>query len=359
MFPLRCQAPQRRRDRDEAVTRELVLASETANRVLAAARRGLLSVEPMNTHVIAPETCAHTAEDVRQTDLSPILCVGALDDEPLHIFVTDRRLRAPSRGIVRHLMNPELPEGSLLRVAPGIVCPSWERHLVRSCAEARSLSERIMLGMELCGTYAHQSLGHRELPIESNINRVSSRTAVQAYLERAGGTRGVKRTREAMRWVLDNANSPCEAALGGIQHLPPRLGGLGYPSPTLNERLEVPRSKRLLTRSDHYLPDIFWLAFLLDLEYDSDEWHLAPRRVRRDKGRLNDIQALGVRVMPVTSAMLNHFDGFELLERQIGEHMARTLGEPMIRHLRMLRDEKYVTLRRQRLYELLPPYQIA
>lgn len=338
---------------------ELILADDTAARVLAAVRRGLLSVEPTDLHAIAPETCAHTAEDVRERDLSPILRAGALDDGPLHIFVTDRGLRAPSRGIVRHLMRPDLPEGSLLRVAPGIVCPSWEQQLVRCCARARGLSECIMLAMELCGTYVHQILGHRELPIETDLARVTSRAATGVYLERARGMRGVKRAREALRWALDNANSPAEAALGCMQHLPPRLGGLGYPSPTLNERLEVPRRKRHLTRSDHYLPDIFWLMFLLDLEYDSDEWHLAPRQVKHDKGRLNDIQALDVHVMPVTSDMLNHFDEFELLERQVGEHMAEFLGEPMVRHLRLLRDEKYVALRKQRLYELLPPYRIA
>lgn len=341
------------------MARELILAGETASRVLAGARRGLLTLERTDTHIISPEACSHTAEDIRQTDLSPILPTGALNDEPLHVFVTSRGLRAPSRGVIRHLMAPEQPEGSLLRVAPGILCPSWEQHLVRCCSEARGLSECIMLGMEACGTYAHQIFGHRELPIESGLARVSSKAAVLCYLERAAGMRGTKRAREALRWILDNASSPREATLACMQHLPPRLGGLGYPSPTLNERIEVPRAKRHLTRSGLYLPDIFWLMFLLDLEYGSDEWHLRPSQVRRDKSRLNDIQALGVRVVPATSSTLDHFDEFELLERQIGEHMARTLGEPMVRHLRMLRDEKYVGLRRQRLYELLPPYLIS
>ena len=337
---------------------ELILAGETAARVLAASRRGELELERTDLHVIAPEACAHSAEDVRAADLSPILASGALDNDPLHIFVTAPRLRAGLRGITHHLMPPELPEGSLLRVAPGILCPSWEFLFVRGCAEARTLSDAIMLGTEVCGTYAHQSVGHRDQPIETGLPRVSSTGELAAYLARATGMRGARKAREALRWVLDNANSPREGILATLQGMPPRLGGLGYPRPTVNERINVPRSKRHLTRSDHYLPDIFWDAFLLDLEYDSDEWHLKPRQVRRDKGRINDIQALGIRVMPVTTEMIDHFDQFELLERQVGEHMARTLGEPMRRHLGLLRQQRYVALRRQRLFEMLPPYQI-
>lgn len=338
--------------------RDLILAGETADRVLAAAHRGLLGLEPANRHVIRPEECVSSAADVREIDLSPIIPFADLDGTPLHIFVSSQCLRTKTRGIVRHLMTPELPEGSLLRVAPGILCPSWELRFVRGCAETRTFADAVMLGIELCGTYAHQTLGHREQPIDTDLARVTSVIRLAGFLRRASGMRGTKKAREALRWVLDNANSPREGALGSIQCMPPRIGGLGYPRPTLNERVDVPRNKRHLTRSDHYLPDIFWLAFLLDLEYDSDEWHLTPRRVRYDKGRLNDIQALDIHVMPVTTDMIDHFDKFELLERQIGEHMAHTLGEPMRRHLALLRQQRYVTRRRQLLLEMLPPYHI-
>lgn len=163
---------------------ELILAGETAARVLAASRRGELELERTDLRVIAPEACAHSAEDVREADLSPILASGALDNDPLHIFVTAPRLRAGLRGITHHLMPPELPEGSLLRVAPGILCPSWEFLFVRGCAEARTLSDAIMLGTEVCGTYAHQSVSHRDQPIETGLPRVSSTGELAAYLAR-------------------------------------------------------------------------------------------------------------------------------------------------------------------------------
>ncbi len=330
----------------------LVLAGKTLDKVMPAIRLGRLRAEPTDLRRLDPGSCACRVEDVLSINLGPLayFC-DASESDPLHVAVSAPGLRRDLRGFEFSLFPEEFPAGTLMAISPNILVPSFSAYFM---LKARDLDfeELLLLGMELCGTYAHDSYARADSRCEFLVEPALEADDLRGYLEEAIGIKGVNPAKTAASWILDNSYSPQETILALEQYLKPMRGGRGYPKPRLNPEIEVPRELRHLTARDTFRPDIYWEG-MLDLEYDS-AYHSDPAQVERDKARASDVQALGIPVIQATGLSLSTCERAELLGRQIGKALEAGMGRPMTMRLRRLyapelqerRDRLHLKLRR-------------
>lgn len=321
----------------------LVLAGKTLDKVMPAIRSGRLHARSLDITRLNPDSCACTATDVRSINLGPLsYIIEVTDDRPLHVAVSAPGLRRDLRGFEFSLFPEEFPRGTLMALSPQVLVPSFGRYFVD---KARSLSfeELVLLGMELCGTYAHSMPGDGKTPCEFLVDPAVSADELREYVFSASGMKGVVPARAAVRWISGNSYSPQESVLALEQYLPPKRGGRGYPMPRLNPEVDVPPEARGLAARNTFKPDIYWDG-LLDLEYDGG-YHNDPRQVELDKARAADIQAIGIPVIQATRLSLSTCERSELLGRQVGKALELGLGSAMTRKLKRLDDPE---LRRRR-----------
>lgn len=321
----------------------LVLAGKTLDKVMPAIRSGRLHARALDLTRLDPSSCACTAADLRSINLGPIChVVEVTDAHPLHVAVSSPELRRDLRGFEFSLFPEEFPRGTLAAVSPQILVPTFGRYFVERARDL-GFEELVLLGMELCGTYAHSVPGDGRAGCEFLVEPAIEADELRDYLARAAGMKGVVPARTAARWVAGNSYSPQESILALEQYLLPKRGGRGYPMPRLNPEVDVPPEARGITARDTFKPDIFWDG-LLDLEYDGG-YHNDPHQVELDKARAADVQAMGIPVIQATKLSLSTCERSELLGRQVGKALELGLGRSMTRKLRRLEDPE---LRRRR-----------
>jgi len=351
----------------------IVLAGPTLDRALSLVRFGLVTATPSDIRRLERSGCTGSQRRLKEIqqqvppELRRVLAAGGV-----HLMVPDER-DYHHCGITYHLLKSALPEGSFMQLCEGVLVPAWPLYYMLKCREIPSLSARLMLGMELCGSYGHTVVGDRasgafyhkpwrdadgKLTTKWNYSKIEPATTVaelQKYLQQQRGVKGLCRAREATRYLLDGSASPCESALALMATLPCKLGGYGFAGMELNPTVKVRAEKRHLTRSDTYHPDGYLCQLETDLEYESDENHSGPQAVRHDKARRNDIQALGIEVKDVTWEMLSHLDSLDLLFEQLLQKEFELGFDAQRRHRRSVRNADNKTARAARLHELLPP----
>lgn len=354
----------------------LVLVGPTLDRVLGLMRLRRLVATPLRTGQLKPGTCmSGTHEILALIEALPEPLRALLTPTPaapLHVMVTAAKESYRARLIKHHVCSSPLPEGSFMRVADGVLVPSWPLYFVLRCRELPKLSDRLKLGMELCGTYSHLIPGDESTstfthianeygPLESAWNNkrimpATSAAELRAYLVVATSLRGRTLALEAVRYLLDNSASPCETILGLMASLPCSIGGYGFTHVELNPAKKVPEKLRHLTHFVECHPDCFLVDLQTDLEFASSEHHTGKAALRRDAARRNDIQTMGIEVKDVTWDMLSRFDSLELLFGQL-LHKEQAMGvRGHAYHVRRVREHENVERRRRRLQELLPPW---
>lgn len=357
--------------------RSIVLAGPTLDRALGLVRLGLLTVKPIGINMLTRSNCTGSIrrlELIRRDapqELAPILTPS--DSQPVHLFVPDSR-DMHGGGVTHHLCHIQLPPGSLMQLYPGVLVPSWPLYFALRCRDMPCLSDRMLLGMELCGTYSHLVIGNQmtaaffrmpnrqedgSLVTRYDSPRIEAATnchELKAFLLQAHRVRGVRPALEALSYVLDGSSSPGESILALMTSLPCAKGGYGFKALELNPKIEVGAEQRHLTRTDSYRPDGYLRYLETDLEYESNEFHASPAAVARDKARRNDIQALGIEVKDVTWEMLSHIESLDLLFEQLLDKEYRKGYDKRRRHLKSVHHPDNRALRKTRLQELMPPW---
>lgn len=307
----------------------IVLAGKSLDVVMPLIRSGRLLARPTDICHLPPERCASRMSDLLSINLGQLASlIDVSEDRPLHVAVTDARLRHRVPGFEFSTFPEEFPKGTLLEIAPGILAPSFECYFL---LKARDLSfeKLVLLGIELSGRYAHTRMDDASTACEFLVDPVTTSRELSRYIESCAGMTGSRPARAAVPWVLDNAYSSREAVIALEQCLPPKRGGRGYPRPILNAEISVPPSMRHLVARDTFTPDVYWPE-LLDVEYDGG-YHNEEMQVERDKARVADIQAMGIAVISATKLTLSTCERAELLGRQIGSCLAKGVGRPMRR----------------------------
>lgn len=122
------------------------------------------------------------------------------------------------------------------------------------------------------------------------------------------GRRGIVTVRQLLPLADGCAESPMESEARLVM-----IDG-GLPSPVL--QYEVVDGRGQLRRLD-----FAWPAYRVAAEYDSDEWHVGPEALRRDRAKLAALQDLGWTVVPIVADDVRRRP--RALVNRIHAHLAR------------------------------------
>lgn len=241
---------------------------------------------------------------------------------PCHIFVPSQKIRRRLFHVVVHSSAYRYPDESFCRVGNGLYASSPELCFVQECADGECLKDFLRTlkeGYALCGSFAVNpflSMGvERRAPL-------SSKFAIERYLEKVSQLRGVAKARTISRYILDGSASPRESDLAMRLTLPCKMGGFGLHGAHLNYRIELgPQGKRL-ARKRYHVADVCWPSANLVVEYDSDAAHLSSEQMTLDAIRRSALESDGFKVITVTNRQLD--DPTEM--GKIAYQIARRVG---------------------------------
>ena len=250
--------------------------------------------------------------------------LGADVAHPLELLVPTQSKRVRAKGVHCRVCSAELPEGSFQRLVQedgALWDPSVEL-LVESPAlsflmTARQMRQLVLKGIldeqradlsllrlavEECGSYALDPWHPRDGGFCRGLSPQLFANDLRAYLREAHGLRGAKHAVRAAGLVFDGADSPMEAFVNAALTVPPHLGGLGLVRPVANHSIGLKDMRELgLVHVSHITPDLLWpKPLMIIIEYLGKEPHEGQEAQDEDMGRIQDYQALGYLVFPLT-----------------------------------------------------------
>lgn len=307
--------------------------SQAADRSLRADLLGTLDERKSATAQVRSELSSYQARRVCATYLKRI--PGS------HAIIIGKQVKPIPRTGTAHVFS-ELP-------ACSCVCADHdfkgERVFVSSpefcflqMATVLSLEQLIVLGYELCGTYA--CLGDATC---YGVHPLSSPRKIGVFLGNATGSRGVVKARRALRYILANSASPMETALSMLLTLPHLLGGYGIEAPRLNHRIDLSASLKRTTSHSFFVCDLYWEQERLAIEYDSDLAHAGINKTVQDAMRRSLLTGMGISVLSVTNPQIKNDRAFD----QLAHVVAKRVGK------RLRYDEREFAARRRKLRSAL------
>lgn len=304
---------------------------------------------------------------------------------PLHILVPNAHSRVRGTGILAHAANGSLPTGSILWLDENssVVCPEL---LFLQMADSFSLPALVMLGMELCGHFSRQADDPLMGDVVDGVPAATSVERLKSHLAALKGTKGLRKAREALRYVCDHAVSAPEAVLAVMFGLPPEEGGYGMGPLLLNERVQLGESGSLGKAKNRY-PDLMFGFAPVGLNYDGSKHFSvidlmaaaealarsdakgqdAARGVLRDKLlaarakviddnlRNRQLAAEGRIVFSVTKEDLSNVSRLDELARQVLNCASKVFGADVEEHLETL-NNGFLARERGELLEILTPH---
>lgn len=233
--------------------------------------------------------------------------------DPIDILVPNASRRRPSHAVTCSVLAGGPPSGSFVRVSEHVLISTPEFLFLRKASSLR-LPHLVLLGCELCGSYALSSEDPRGF---IDRPRVSSSESLAAFLDGCKGVRGLARARRACRFITEGGASPMESVMASILLMPCSEGGYGIKGACANRRIDIPRSLRTLSDQEFYSVDLFFERGMVCVEYDSDQYHAAASDISRDARRRNFLTHLGYSTVTVTRAQLRSVQEMERAARLI------------------------------------------
>ena len=151
---------------------------------------------------------------------------------------------------------------------------------------------------------------------------LTSTSKLQSFLSRARNLNGVDTARKAVPHILPNSESPKESQLSILSSFPGRLGGYGFPQPTLNHPVRISEKARGRNVGGTCRCDLFWPDAKLDVEYDSRLHHAGEAEQEKDSARRTALAYAGILVITVSSDQLHTRSEMD----KVAHAMAKRLG---------------------------------
>ena len=255
---------------------------------------------------------------------------------PLEVLVGDPGIRTRTPSVTSCFWS-DLPERSFIDAGNGFLVSTPEFCFLQM-ANRLSVTQLMMLGYELCGTYVLVDKG----PAPRRDAPLTTVAKLRAFAEGAPNARGRKKALRALRSVLDRSASPMESVLAMLLSLPYSLGGYGLAQPSLNFRVDVPPRFRKLADRTYCACDLCWPEARLAVEYDSRLHHADPERQESDARRRSTLTSLGFTVVTVSRAQAMDSGSFNRLAHQLAKLLGKRLRyvDPGFTHTHLgLRDE--------------------
>lgn len=239
-----------------------------------------------------------------------------LDDETMHLAVSERTGRHSIQGAKVHYLGVPLPPRALAKIQHGLYALSPEATFLH-LANSLPFEALVLLGFELCGSCVIDP----DIGTFRNAETLTARDTLVAFANQAVGMHGRGKALRALRYVADGSASPAESKLAMLLCLDRTLGGYGMPLPQMNKRILVTESVRQFTPKQYFLCDLCWPQAKLDVEYDSNTFHMTPERLALDAARRNALLAMGYSTITVTAAQMRDADLFDDVARSIAKKL--------------------------------------
>ena len=261
--------------------------------------------------------------------------------EPVHVAVSGRIKRASTETVVFHRLPDRLPENSFFKIDDNlyIICP--ELCFVHA-AVALPVHKLVLLANELCAIYIKdetEEYGQRKrIP-------VTNTRAIRSYIEKAVHIKGIRKARTAIRYALDNSNSPMESRLAVLATLPMFRGGYGLIAPQLNLKITLSKNAAEYLGQATCCCDMGWSRHKVAFEYDSNLTHLDIRQHFKDKKRATALTISGYKVISITAEQIKNFTNVETMFLRVRDMLNMKTREERL--------DMYMELRRKTVNDIL------
>lgn len=180
-------------------------------------------------------------------------------------------------------------------------------------------NELILLGYELCARYV---VDKNKEYLQRTRSPLTTRQTISSFLNKIEFYRGIKPARRAIKYVIDNSNSPIESRLAMIASLPFSMGGYALRKPELNAPVGLSEDASKLAGRSSLLGDLVWSLEKVVTEYDSNASRLSPDQHSYDKKRILAFELSGYKVLNITSGDLKNIEAadevFGVLRAMLG-----------------------------------------
>lgn len=264
--------------------------------------------------------CSCTSRDLKRIPYDHLGIQPPSEHFPLFLLVADPQRKRRVRHVHQRPCHHRFPVRSFLCVEGMAYVPSPELIFVLM-SHYLTLTGLMLLGMELCGHYRLTNTSSRR-PFESREalygqRPLTSVNRIKRLVDQIDGVGGIKNARRALTYMANGAASPMESVLYLLLCLPRSLGGYGIPAPILNAKRPVTKQAESLTFARHLIPDLYWPASRLDVEYDSEEFHSDPDSLIAGARRTLALRAMRVESISVTYDIVSDMCAFDATARMI------------------------------------------
>lgn len=295
-----------------------------------------------------PQCPLYRTRDVRE------LGISLSREAPLDILIFSPNERLRTNSLIPHLVRGKLPKHTFVQARKGVLVASPEATFVQ-LARCLTLPQLLLIGMELCGTYALDGSGEDGTGFCQRPRLITAKRLAQ-YVSWCHGQDGLARARQAVKMLLSNSGSPGESTTILALTLPNRQGGLGLPKPKLNKRRLVTIQNKDGTNQSQYYYDFYWAATCrrgrdkvlrkrkVDGEYDSDAHHSGTVQMYNDAHRGNSVQYMGTAHVVITNEDTKSAGNLIRIARQLSRCIwhrfpSKEQLEALEPHLEELMDE--------------------
>lgn len=258
---------------------------------------------------------------------------------PYHLLVMSKKLRRRINGTTFHTCSQNIPSNSFYKIATDIYVVSPEYCFVQMASTLTEV-QCVKLGMELTAQYC-------KLPGGGLLYRrpITCVDAIKRFQNSANDIKGIRASRQVIRYITNNSASPRETDLLLLLCLPCRLGGFGLPLPQLNAKIDIPSYFQHLFRKNYYVCDLLWRQNSFAIEYDSDEYHVGTDRIADDSSRRAALSIMGVDAISVTNSQIK--------SKTEMDNVARLISRKLKRSFRLTKDYDFARRQQELRLEIL------
>lgn len=348
----------------------------TALRIVRAARRSGTLGSMRRVDLPAPDPSPHRRWYAHNLPLARLgLSEPPSTQHKLHVAVPSAAQRIQGSFADCTVYTRGLPPNAFLDAGDG-VCVAGPELLFLELTGCMSAPVHVLLGFELCGTYARDPVSPRTGEVEFGARPATSVARLREFAEKSR-YRDAELALEHLSYVADNAWSPMEAVVAAMASLPVTEFGYGMGRVSLNARRA--NDGYLVARGcpESRVPDIEVVGARVGFNYDG-RGHLdldsiscaqdagealgAIAAVREkyvdDLRRNRELAASGVVTLPVTSEDLFAEGGLDVVMYETTKVM-ELMGQPVSDFTRGSLASRTMAARRQKLLWSVLPWSEA
>ena len=360
---------------------QLTFNKHTALAILRSLRANNALAEVCRTHIIPPDPYPRKTWTSSALMAATAMLPCKLDLSKYYIAVPSPDARIRSKNVTCTTYVGGIPESSFLDIGNGLAISGPEL-LFAELAESMHPVEHLMLGHELCGSFARSAEDPYNGNVLYDVKPLTSTEKITLFLEKAKSIRCIGAARDTAKLLNDNAWSPTESVIAAFLRLPIDCLGFDLGELSLNSRVDL--LQPLPGAKSKRYPDIVIAGTPVGVNYDglmhldltsivraSAEMGAHPEmaqaqlevnraidRVRAkaldDIRRNRELAASGLSVLPVLKEDLYAPHGLEMLVRQLIDSLERLANRNMSIQKFILDSGAFSAARYRMLLSLLP-----